>query len=200
MHKQFELLKTILTSVDLHLTDTMIDQCLHYLDLLNQWNTKQNLTRITHSETQLYGHLVDSLLAIPHFNETHILDVGSGAGLPGIPLAIAKPDCHFTLLDSQQKRIAFLKQACYTLKLNNVTLIHKRIQEHQPDSKPDLITCRALTSIENIIEWTQHLKTPHNRIMAYKTTHDLVPTSIKHQIIPLPNIPNHLESRCLVIL
>lgn len=200
MPKQSKRLKDALTQVDIPYTENHIKCFLKYLDLLNDWNQRQNLTRITSPESQIYGHIVDSLLAASFFTERNILDVGSGAGLPGIPLAIIKPTAQLVLLDAQQKRISFLRQVCHELDLNNVSLVHQRIQDYHPIQKPELITCRALTSIDNIIAWTQHLKTDSNRIIAYKTIQDITPVDRKHKIIKLPEIPGYLESRCLIVL
>ena len=105
---------------------------LDYLGLLEKWNKTYNLTAIHEPERMLTHHLLDSLIIAPQVGAGPLLDVGSGAGLPGIPLAIARPGLRVTLLDASQKKCGFMRQAAIDLKLSNVTVTHARVEDFRP--------------------------------------------------------------------
>jgi 16S rRNA (guanine527-N7)-methyltransferase len=141
---------------------------LDYLSLLNKWNKAINLTAIRDPRQMVALQLLDSLAVLPFIRQAPLLDIGSGGGLPGIPIAIARPQLDVTLLDSNGKKTRFLTQAKLTLQLDNIRVTQSRIEAWQPSKPPLSITCRALSSLQQIISWTQHLLTPGSEIIAMK--------------------------------
>ena len=129
----------------------------NYLLLLNKWNEAYNLTAVRDLESMVSKHLLDSLAIVPWIKGKRILDVGTGAGLPGIPLAIAKPELQFVLLDSNGKKTRFLKEVKRQLHLNNVEIVQFRAENYHPEQGFDTVISRAFSSLEQMIYWTQHL-------------------------------------------
>ncbi len=148
------------------LNEQQIEKLAAYLDQLNRWNKTYNLTAITDPKEQIYKHLIDSLSIREMVIGPKVCDVGTGPGLPGIPLAIALPDIHFTLIDSAQKRIIFIQQALIKLGITNVTAIHQRIEENKGTF--NTIISRAFSSIEDFVEKTQHLLADDGQLLAMK--------------------------------
>jgi len=130
---------------------------INYLQLILKWNQVYNLTAIRDAETMLTKHLLDSLSIVPYIHGKRILDVGSGAGLPGIPLAIALPEKSFTLLDKNGKKTRFLTQVKAQLALSNLEVVHEKVEAYQSPQCFDVITTRAFALISGIIESTKHL-------------------------------------------
>lgn len=151
-------IKTLLTQglkqFDLQSLDTPL---LEYLLLLNKWNAAYNLTAVRDLESMINKHILDSLAILPWIKGARILDVGTGAGLPGIPLSIAKPDIQFVLLDSNGKKIRFLNEVKRKLDLKNLEIVQFRVENYHPDQGFDTVTSRAFSSLEQMIHWTQHL-------------------------------------------
>ena len=116
------------------------DRFLNYLTLLHKWNQAYNLTAVRDMTSMVTRHLLDSLAILPWVHGTFILDVGTGAGLPGIPLAIARPDLHIVLLDSNGKKTRFLQEAKRSLALNNIEIVQTRVENYHADHKFDTIT------------------------------------------------------------
>ena len=141
---------------------------LAYLDLLVTWNKSFNLTAIRDPLAMVSQHLLDALVALPFVTRGPVLDVGTGAGLPGIPLAIARPDLHFTLLDSNGKKIRFIKQVVITLQLANVDVIQSRVENYQANTVFSLIVSRAFSSLEQLIRLSRHLLAPQGEWLAWK--------------------------------
>lgn len=141
---------------------------LAYVDLLNTWNKTFNLTAIRAPRDMVNQHLLDALAALPLITRSPVLDVGSGAGLPGIPLAIARPDLQFTLLDSNGKKVRFIKQVVITLQLANVVVVQSRVENYQAPSPFALIVSRAFSSLEQFIRLTRHLLAPTGEWLAWK--------------------------------
>lgn len=129
----------------------------HYLSLLNKWNAAYNLTAIRDMESMVTKHLLDSLAVLPWLHGNSILDVGTGAGLPGIPLAIAQPQRQFVLLDSNGKKVRFLNEVKRQLALTNLEVVQFRVENYHPPQGFDTVTSRAFSSLEQMIYWTQHL-------------------------------------------
>lgn len=121
-----------------------------FLALLGKWNRGQNLTAITDPEAMVYGHVLDSLSGLPWLDGGRVLDVGSGAGLPGIPLAIADPGREFVLLDSRRKRIQFLLYAKRELALDNVSVVEARIEKYRPEGNFGTLTARAVAALPEL--------------------------------------------------
>ena len=145
----------------------------HYIQLIARWNKSFNLTAIRDIEDMVSKHLLDSLAIQPYVEGRAVLDVGSGAGLPGIPLAITSPDKSFVLLDSNGKKTRFLTQAKIDLKLENIEVVHSRVEDYCPDPGPDqgafqgfdVIISRAYASTNDILSSTAHLQGPNTRIL-----------------------------------
>ncbi len=144
------------------------NKLLQYLALLEKWNQVYNLTAIRDREKGVSGHLLDSLAVIPYVTGTRVLDVGSGAGFPGIPLAVARPDIQVALLDSNHKKAAFLRQAVADLELKNASVVCERVEAWQAAEKFDCIISRALAEITEFIALTRHLLAPGGVFAAMK--------------------------------
>lgn len=160
------MLKNALHANNISLSELQITQLEAYLQQLNHWNKAYNLTAITDPTEQIYKHILDSLSIKTFIQGPHIADVGTGAGLPGIPLAIALPYFHFSLIDSNQKRIIFIQQLLIKLGISNVTAIHQRIE--QASGTFSTVISRAFSSIQDFIEKTQHLLAHNGQWLAMK--------------------------------
>jgi len=141
---------------------------LDYLALIAKWNRTYNLTAIHEPERMLTHHLLDSLSILPMVAAGPLLDVGSGAGLPGIPLALARPDLKITLLDSSQKRCGFMRQAAIELKLGNVEVAHARAEGFQPAEKFPQIVSRAFSDLSEFVTVTRPLLAEGGEWLAMK--------------------------------
>lgn len=130
------------------------DKFYKFGELLIEWNKKFNLTRVPPEEFQS-RHFIDSLLLLPYLKPHKILDIGSGAGFPGIPLAIVSPELDFTLIDSLLKRVRFLEEVINSLDLKNVTAVHSRVEDFIGEF--DTVVSRALSPMKNLINLTRHL-------------------------------------------
>ena len=144
-----------------------------YLQLMLKWNKAYNLTAIRELDAMVIRHVLDSLSILPYIKSSPILDVGTGPGLPGIPLALCLPDYQFVLLDSNGKKTRFLTQCKIDLKIENIDIIHSRVEDYQADTGFEIITCRAFAALNTILDKTQHLLTSTTRIMAMKGKDEL---------------------------
>jgi 16S rRNA (guanine527-N7)-methyltransferase len=160
------MLKDALTANHINLNQLQIVQLETFLQQLNHWNKSYNLTAITDPTEQIYKHIIDSLSVLEFIQGPQVCDVGTGPGLPGIPLAIALPHCHFTLVDSSQKRIIFIQQVLIKLGITNITAIHQRIEE-TPGTFNTVIS-RAFSSIHDFVAKTQHLLADNGQLLAMK--------------------------------
>ena len=141
---------------------------LDYLALLVKWNKVYNLTAIRDPRQMVIQHLLDSLAIIPHINGERWLDVGSGAGLPGMVIAVIRPDWRVTLLDSNSKKTGFLQQVVIELGLSNVQIQCSRVEEFYAQDKYDGIVSRAFTELGDFLRITRHLIADHGRWFAMK--------------------------------
>ena len=141
---------------------------LAYLALLDRWNRTYNLTAIRDPREMVGKHLLDSLAMHPYLDDGHLADLGTGAGLPGIPLAIAKPGLRVTLVESNGKKARFLREAVRTLGLSNARVAESRAEALDEPSAYDAITARALATLPLIIELGGHLLKPGGRLLAMK--------------------------------
>ena len=132
-----------------------------FLQLLFKWNKAYNLTSVRDPQQMLTVHIVDSIAVSPFLTEKKYVDVGTGPGLPGIPLAILNPEKSFTLLDSLGKRIRFIKQVAYELAITNIEPVQSRVEDFHPDAAFDGVLSRAFASIGDMLHWCDHL-TDHN--------------------------------------
>lgn len=150
------------------LTAAQEDSLLHYLALLLKWNKVYNLISRREADNLVALHLLDSLSVLPYISGPRVVDVGSGAGLPGIPLAIMRPDCHFTVLDSNGKKGRFRTQAAIELGLKNVAVVSARAEEYQPEPRFDQVISRAFATIADMLAVAGHLAAPGGRFLAMK--------------------------------
>ncbi len=150
--------------------ETQQEQLLGYLRLLNKWNKAYNLTAVRDPAEMVSRHLLDSLSVAPHVEQggSRWLDVGSGGGMPGIPLAILFPERSFTLLDSNGKKTRFLTQVKLELKLANLEVVHSRVEAFRPKQAFTGITSRAFSSLDDFASWTRHLGDLDTRWLAMK--------------------------------
>ena len=141
---------------------------LEYLALLAKWNRIYNLTAVRETSRMVSQHLLDCLAVAPHVKADTVLDVGSGAGLPGIPLAVAAPRTHVTLLESNQKKSAFLQQAKLELKLGNVTVASERVETWRPDQKFEVVISRAFSDLAEFVNLAGRHVAPGGKLAAMK--------------------------------
>lgn len=139
-----------------------------YLSLLQKWNKAYNLTAVVDQTEMVNRHWLDSLSIAPYVAGKNILDVGTGAGLPGIPLALRYKDRKFCLLDSNSKRQIFLEQVVHKIRLDNVFLHCGRVEHYHVEQKFDCVMSRAFKSLPDFLKLTQHLLDPNGRILAMK--------------------------------
>lgn len=163
-----DLLKKALHDNRMDLSEAEQQQLVSYLELLRTWNHAFNLTAITDPHDMVYLHLIDSLAAAPFIHGKRMLDVGSGAGLPGIPLAVTHPDQHWMVLDKNSKKTRFLTQAAAELHLKNVEAIYSRAEDYKPAQGFDSIVSRAYGTLRLFIESTQHLLNSDGIFIAMK--------------------------------
>lgn len=153
------------------LTDSQHSQLLAYLALLIKWNKAYNLTAVRDPDEMVSRHLLDSLSVVPFIAGERWLDVGSGGGMPGIPLAILFPGMKVTVLDSNGKKTRFLTQVKLELKLDNLEVIHSRVEAFQPALPFTGIVSRAFSSLEDFTNWTRHLGDSNTQWLAMKGLH-----------------------------
>jgi 16S rRNA (guanine527-N7)-methyltransferase len=157
-------------ALGVELSEGQQQQLLAYLALLIKWNKAYNLTAVRDPDEMVSRHLLDSLSVVSFVAESGQtwLDVGSGGGMPGVPLAIIFPGRSFTLLDSNGKKTRFLTQVKLELKLANLEVVHSRVEQFQPAEAFDGITSRAFSSLEDFASWTRHLGNTQTRWLAMK--------------------------------
>lgn len=196
------LLSHALQENQLILTEKAEQQLMAYLNLMQTWNRVFNLTAITKPLDAIYLHLIDSLVIQPYLHGHRLLDVGTGAGLPGIPLAIAHPEQQWVLLDKNNKKTRFLTQVIAELKLSNVEVVQSRCENFHPTPCFDSILSRAFGNIRLFVETTKHLLCQDGILIAMKGKYpkeelDTIPNSFKlmdvtHLTIKGMNIERHL--------
>ncbi len=155
-------------ALGLTLPDGAEAKLLAYLALLDKWNRVFNLTAVRDAERMVSHHLLDSLAAVAFFQGETVMDVGSGGGLPGIPLAIARPELQVTLIDSVAKKTAFLLQAKAELGMNNLNVVTERVEDSRPEMLFDAITSRAFSDLKEFVTLTRHLLKPAGHWLAMK--------------------------------
>ena len=140
-----------------------------HLELIAKWNRVHNLTAVRETEQMVVLHLLDSLSVLPHLQgAATILDVGTGPGLPGIPIAIARPDARLTLLDSSHKKCAFLQQAKTEMGLANVEVVCDRVENWKPAHRFDAVVSRAFSDLADFVAQAHHLVAPAGQLVAMK--------------------------------
>lgn len=152
----------------LELTDAQVAQLVRHLDLLDEWGERMNLTAIRDRPSQVTKHLLDSLSVRPYLRGQRVADVGSGAGFPGIPLAIVAPGMHFALIESTGKKCRFLEHVRDALGLANVEVVQSRAEAHQPAQRYDTVTARAVGPVADLVRWAGPLVAGGGRLLAMK--------------------------------
>jgi 16S rRNA (guanine527-N7)-methyltransferase len=182
-----------------------VDSFAAFLRLLEKWNRVHNLTAVRESEQMVVLHLLDSLSVLPHLaNARSILDVGSGGGLPGIPIAIARPELAVTLLDSSHKKTTFLEQARTELALDNVTVVCERVEQWKPDRAFDGVVSRAFAELGEFVVQAQHLVAPGGRMLAMKGVYpfeEIAKVPATHRVAEVAELRvPHLEAKRHLVL
>jgi len=158
-----------IAAMHLHVSPAQQDKLMDYLALMFKWNAVYNLTSLRDPMQMVTHHLLDSLAAVPAFAKAHnVLDVGSGGGLPGIVLAIVRPDMKVSMIDTVHKKTAFLTQVKAELSLTNVTVYTARVEQLQVSDKFDVITSRAFADLSDFVNWSHHLLADGGRYIALK--------------------------------
>ena len=187
-------LEQLLKETELQLTDQQVKLLIDYVELLNKWNKAYNLTSIRDPQDMIVKHIMDSLMIGPLLEGQHFIDVGTGPGLPGIPLAIAYPDKEFVLLDSLGKRITFLKQVTFQLSLKNVNPVQSRVEKYLPEKPFDGVLSRAFSSLNDMVTWCDHLVSKdHGKFLALKGQ---FPTD---EIDNLPDSVTMIKSHTIIV-
>ncbi len=159
-----------LADINLSVQDSQVDRLLDYLALLGKWNKSYNLTAITDPQKMLYYHVLDSLVIYDQLLPGQsALDVGTGAGLPGVPLAIALPDSKWVLLDSNNKKTRFLQQVLTVCAIDNAVVVKSRVEDYHAAEPFDVIVSRAFTSLSNFADSVAHLCQAETLMLTMKT-------------------------------
>lgn len=158
----------LLTQANIRINDHQIQQLIDFVNLLNKWNKAYNLTSVRDPQEMLVKHILDSLVVSPYLQGNRFIDVGTGPGLPGLPLAIINPDKQFVLLDSLGKRISFIRNAIRELGISNVTPVLSRVEEYQQEEKFDGVLSRAFASLKDMTDWCHHLPKENGYFYALK--------------------------------
>ncbi|OAI17914.1 16S rRNA methyltransferase G [Methylomonas koyamae] len=195
-----EKLRQGLAALGLSLEDGQSEALLRFVVLMGKWNKAYNLTAVREPLDMVGLHILDSLAVLPHIKPELIADIGTGAGLPGIPLAICRPDCRFVLVDSNSKKTRFVQQAVLELKLTNVDVVHSRVEQFKPSRLFDMVLMRAFASMPDIVKMTGHLLAGDGVLLAMKgqqPVDELAGIGAEYQVIPLA-VPGIDAERCLI--
>jgi 16S rRNA (guanine527-N7)-methyltransferase len=176
-----EELRQGLVELGLFATDQQLNLLLSYLLLLDKWNASFNLSGVVEINSMVSRHLLDSLAINAHLQGSVFVDIGSGAGLPGIPLAILNPENHFILVDSNGKKTRFLFQAKTELGLANIDVENCRIEHYQSTQQIDMVMCRAFSALGDVVSKSQHLLEKEGKFLAMKGRYP------EEEIAALPN-------------
>ncbi len=194
-----------LEEMGLHLDLATQSSLLGYVALIQKWNKVYNLTAVRDPEKMVTQHLLDSLAVLPHLVGRRVIDVGTGPGLPGIPLALVNPALEVTLLDSNHKKTSFLRQACLELGLNNTTVVCERVEAWRPEEKYDVVISRAFSDLAEFASLALHLCSDTGLMLAMKGIYPYeeltrLPATVALQGVELLKVPGLDAERHLVLL
>lgn len=195
-----------LRAMGANIDDAARSRLIAHLELIAKWNRVHNLTAVREPAQMVVLHLFDSLSLLPHLGAARrIIDVGTGPGLPGIPLAIARPDIHVTLLDSSHKKCSFLEQARTELGLENVAVICERVEQYEPRERFDAVVSRAFAELCDFVTQARHLVAPGGRLLAMKGVYPFdeiarVPSTHRVSRVVALEVPTLEAKRHLVLL
>lgn len=201
-HQLIHQLEKLPVTASLNHLDTLAKQLALYLTLLHKWNQTYNLTAVREIEAMIGRHVLDSLAILPWINGPCVLDVGTGAGLPGIPLALVNTNMTFVLLDSNGKKTRFLQEVKRQLQLHHVDVVQSRVEDYQPDWGFDTVVSRAFSSIKEMVTGTQHLLKPRGIWLAMKGVSPLEELREIHYPYRLEayHVPSVQGERCCAII
>ncbi len=160
--------EALLNELDIKISAEQKEKLFKFVALLDKWNKAYNLTSVRDPNEMWVKHILDSLVVSPHLVGNRFIDVGTGPGLPGLPLAIINPDKEFVLLDSLGKRIRFIEQVLLQLGIKNVTPVQSRVEEYQPEQGFDGVLSRAFASLSDMVHWCEHLPNKTGKFYALK--------------------------------
>ena len=201
---QLKKLETGIAAAGLEVPLEAQKKLISYLDLLEKWNKVHNLTAVRDAGEMVTLHLLDSLAVLPYIHAKSLLDVGSGAGLPGVVLAICLPDLQVSTIDSVQKKTSFMRQVKAELQLNNLQVISGRVEQFKSDAKFDVIISRAFSDLCLFVKLTRHLLStrgqwlamkgvyPASELDALKLKTGLVPDAVQELYVPNLGAKRHL--------
>ena len=203
-----ELLVEGVRALRLDLDSAQLDRLVDFLELLAKWNRTHNLTSIREPAQMVTHHLLDALAVLPYLPDRaplRLLDVGTGGGVPGIPLAIARPQWHATLLDSNHKKAAFVTQAKLELSLPNVEIIMSRIEDYCPAEHFDVVISRAFSDLRTLVEGALPCVAEEGRLIAMKGAMPVdeiaaLPATVDVESTPALEVPGLGASRHLIIM
>ncbi|MDP8051174.1 16S rRNA (guanine(527)-N(7))-methyltransferase RsmG [Pasteurella atlantica] len=196
--------EALLNELNFEISTDQKEKLFKFVALLDKWNKAYNLTSVRDPNEMWVKHILDSLVVSPNLEGSRFIDVGTGPGLPGLPLAIINPDKEFVLLDSLGKRIRFIEQVLLQLGVKNVTPVQSRVEEYQPEQGFDGVLSRAFASLSDMVHWCEHLPSKNGQFYALKGIYKQeevteIEDKIKQiKVIPL-TIPSLNAERCLLI-
>ncbi len=200
MEKCRMILQQGLQELKLTANEKQIDLLLTFIKLIEKWNKTYNLTAVRNLEDMARLHILDSLAVLPYIEGNRIADIGTGAGLPGIPLAIFLPNVDFTLIDSSSKKTRFVQQAILELDLGNVSVIHSRVENIQIEKLFSSLILRAFSNMQTIVALTRHLIDKQGIVLAMKghnPSGELIDITEQYTVIPV-KVPGVDAERCLI--
>ncbi len=180
--------------------ESQLEQLLAFIQLIEKWNKAYNLTSVRNRHDMARLHILDSLAILPFIEGKEVADIGTGAGIPGIPLAIFLPEVGFTLLDSNSKKTRFVQQVILELKLKNVKVVHSRVENLKPESPFSSVIMRAFTNLPDIVTLTQHLINDHGVLLAmkgHKPEDELLKLEQPYSVVDI-QVPEIEAERCLI--
>ena len=196
------MLKSGLKQLDITIDKIQLSDLLQFIELLQKWNKTYNLTAIDKTEEIISKHILDSIAVLPYIKGSRIIDVGSGAGLPGIPLAIVCPQKEFFLIDANVKKTRFIQQCIIEIGLKNVQVFQDRVEQYAPKNEFDTVVSRAYAIGSKLFETTKHLTTHgHFIVMLGKQTtlQDLPDDMYISDVHPI-KIPHLQASRNIAVV